>query len=468
MQPTRAGSWFSALVWVLTALVAGAGGHWLWLRHATAPTDAAADAPDDGAELAGLGRGALAQCLDELKDNPDNRALRERIVRLAARSDPPPAIPDDALDRRARGREIFSAAETIEDVGRAIDEFQAALLIAPWWPEANRDLGFALEMARQHEEALAALRLYLASGPAANDARPVADEVRRIEGSLCRSAAGRPDAHVACDVLVPTLVSDYWFYVDGRLVSAPPHEEGNSEFLAVDVTVGTVFMDDQGAAARAGADGRLTYVREDVKDKVLRLYSLDLAPGTHRFELLLLNASGFPLAVRSETVEIEAGGPGEFSLGLPPDYTIRPGVSAVFALPYGESWQQRFDRDQAFLKGRIAGLAADPVAQALSRALLGLRLSPPARAVVPVELPEEFGGRREMDARLVSALIRHLGGKYAVHEELASGSSGCPADYRNALARLLPLLRAHNARLKSLEEIGDILAKAGSGSTGGK
>ncbi len=63
--------------------------------------------------------------------------------------------------------------------GDSIEEFKSALLIAPWWAEANRDLGLALESAGRFDEAIDFVRLYIATDPGEDRVRAAPVKKRR-------------------------------------------------------------------------------------------------------------------------------------------------------------------------------------------------------------------------------------------------------------------------------------------------
>ena len=191
MEPTlkRKRLWI-AVPWSIAVIAVAGAGILLWMQYhppggrseeiskqtaVTLQQDEETPKQDEGGSPANA---ALGQCMAELQASPDDQALREKIVKLAARASPAAEIPAAARDHYARARKLFAAAETINDVGKAIDQYQAALRIAPWWPEANKDLGLALETAQRHEEALTALGLYLAAEPSGRDARAVEDEIK--------------------------------------------------------------------------------------------------------------------------------------------------------------------------------------------------------------------------------------------------------------------------------------------------
>jgi len=149
----------------------------------------ASDAKAVAAHLYGLQQGSLRQFVDDLQRTPSDDALREKIVRLAAGMTPPPALPEEARRHYVMATTLFGAAEKPEDLSGAIDEFRSALLVAPWWPEANHDCGMALKAAQRYDEAIAALKLYLAADPAAESARAAQDEIYKIEAEEARAAA---------------------------------------------------------------------------------------------------------------------------------------------------------------------------------------------------------------------------------------------------------------------------------------
>jgi hypothetical protein len=412
--------------------------------------------PELTKRLNGLGSGTLAQSLAELKVNPDNQALREKIVRTVAASAVKPEIPAQARDAHSRAQDLFIRAQTIDDVGRAIDEYQAALLIAPWWPRANRDLALALEMAQQRREAIAALRLYLIAAPTAADTRVLQDRIRKIEADLRRADTPKRNAPVSCEVLVPRLVDPYWVYLDGRLVSTSSRDKKKYHLIRMNMSKGTLFMDSAGKAARVSSRGIVTYVRRGAQDKVYARKTFFIEPGNHRLELLLLNASGLPFALRVKDITVQPGSTQKFSLDMPAKHVIYDAPVRAVAIPWNKSWQEIFSGKQSELKATISGFASDPVARTLHQALVGLRLSPPGRSTVTVNLSSSFGGRRELDARLVDAMIEYLKREYRVDSWFLTAYHKS-SDYRAALAGLRPVVEAHNQRIEALKEISKLL-----------
>ncbi len=133
----------------------------------------------------------LKQYISDLQRAPNDNALREKIVRHVKTMGPSPAIPEEARRHYVMAKTLFDAAKTSEDLSEAIAGFRSALLIAPWWAEANRDLGLALEAAQHYDEAITCIKLYIATGPGDERTRAAQDEIYKVEakGKLAMRAA---------------------------------------------------------------------------------------------------------------------------------------------------------------------------------------------------------------------------------------------------------------------------------------
>jgi len=114
---------------------------------------------------------------------PDlDQRLRELIIKLVRRLDPPPAIPEEA---RMRAGLVSVALELAKkdpsQLDAGIDEWQEALRVAPWWPEGNFNVGLMLEQRERFEEAARFLRLYLLAMPNASDRDAVQQKIYKLE-----------------------------------------------------------------------------------------------------------------------------------------------------------------------------------------------------------------------------------------------------------------------------------------------
>jgi len=146
-----------------------------------------ADALSDGlaAEKAGKLREAAGHYTSALQQTREGseaeRKLQERIIKLVRNLNPPPAVPEDAYRRMARGEAFFEAATNKEGLKRAANEFHAAARMAPWLPEVYRTLGIVQDKAGSYAKAIDTLELYLLAAPMAPDAREVRNYIYKIE-----------------------------------------------------------------------------------------------------------------------------------------------------------------------------------------------------------------------------------------------------------------------------------------------
>jgi hypothetical protein len=155
------------------------------------------------AEQAGKLREALTQYVAALQKttegSADNQRLRETIIKLVQRLSPPPAVPEEAERRMARGRAAVKAATDEQGFLRAANELQQALKAAPWLADGYFNLGVVLDKAGRHADAIRNLKLYMLAAPNAPDAKQVRDlmfeiEYRQEESQRAKAEAERKAA----------------------------------------------------------------------------------------------------------------------------------------------------------------------------------------------------------------------------------------------------------------------------------
>ena len=106
-------------------------------------------------------RDTLNQYVAELQKSPNDNTLREKIILISLRIKPAPAIPENANEKLVMGI-TFKDGKAYE---LAIKSLNEALLIAPWWGEAYKELGLTLELAEKFDEAITVFQLYLNTNP---------------------------------------------------------------------------------------------------------------------------------------------------------------------------------------------------------------------------------------------------------------------------------------------------------------
>lgn len=112
----------------------------------------------------------LNQYISDLQKNPNDYALRGKIIRHVQSMKPAPVIPEEARKYVNRGVAAGEGAKTENDYLDAIAEFQKAVNIAPWIGAGYRGLAVMQDKAGQYSQALQNLKLFLLTNPSAEDA----------------------------------------------------------------------------------------------------------------------------------------------------------------------------------------------------------------------------------------------------------------------------------------------------------
>jgi len=123
----------------------------------------------------------LKQYISDLQKNPDDNALREKIIKLAQEMKPAPVVPEEAQRFMARGTAAVKIAKSEQDFNDAVAEFEKVTLAVPWLADAYYNLGIAQDKAGQYASAIKSLKLYLLAAPNAPDAQRVKELTYEIE-----------------------------------------------------------------------------------------------------------------------------------------------------------------------------------------------------------------------------------------------------------------------------------------------
>jgi Flp pilus assembly protein TadD len=107
-------------------------------------------------------------------------AAHVQIIQLVQAMKTPPEIPEEARGHYVMASVLAGSAEDNPTYAkRAIDEYNAALLAAPWWGEVYKKLAKVETTLGQFDEAIANLSYYLLIQP--SDARKTQDEIYRLK-----------------------------------------------------------------------------------------------------------------------------------------------------------------------------------------------------------------------------------------------------------------------------------------------
>ena len=123
----------------------------------------------------------LNQYVADLQKNPDDNALRERIIKLVQEMKQKPAISREAERFMNRGAAAVKSAKDANDFKDAVAEFEKATMAAPWLANAYYNLGVAQDKAGLYAAAIRSLKLYVLAEPNAPDIRSVEKLIDEIE-----------------------------------------------------------------------------------------------------------------------------------------------------------------------------------------------------------------------------------------------------------------------------------------------
>jgi tetratricopeptide (TPR) repeat protein len=168
---------------------------------------------------------SLKQYISDLQKNPGDYALREKIIKHVQTMRPTPAIPEEARRHYVMAKTLSDEAKKVEDFNDSIVEFRGALLIAPWWAEANRDFGLTLEAAKRYDEAIAYIKLYMATNPGSDRTRAAQDEIYKIEAKKKSAGkASRESSPAAVSAPKQNTFDDLLRKIDGRRYTSPVYQ----------------------------------------------------------------------------------------------------------------------------------------------------------------------------------------------------------------------------------------------------
>ncbi|HUN53954.1 MAG TPA: hypothetical protein VMU29_02230 [Smithella sp.] len=123
----------------------------------------------------------LNQYIADLRNKPDDIAVREKIIKYVQTMKPAPMIPEEAMRHMARGKAAFKDAKDVKDFSEAAEEFKEALLAAPWLAEGYYNLGIVQDKAGNYAEAMQNLQFYLMASIDAPDKSKVKELIYEIE-----------------------------------------------------------------------------------------------------------------------------------------------------------------------------------------------------------------------------------------------------------------------------------------------
>ena len=165
-------------------------------------------------------REELKAVIVQINAKPADRALRVKAIGLAGKIKPSPAVPPEAKRAFVMAVTYQKEAKNPSDFTQAIDSFQDALKIAPWWGDAYYNLSVSQESAGRLDEAKDALELYLLTKP--KDAEEAQNRVYALEAkrniaskqaAAASNAAAASAAEAAAKARAESSIEGGWWVV---------------------------------------------------------------------------------------------------------------------------------------------------------------------------------------------------------------------------------------------------------------
>jgi tetratricopeptide (TPR) repeat protein len=142
-------------------------------------------------------REQLKLMVEQLQKTPADHALRERIIKLAGEIKPSPAVPEEARRHFVRGSAVAQLAKDAKQQMLAVEAYQEALKIAPWWGDAYYNQGVAQELAGKLDDAGKSFKLYILANPGGKEARDAQDRIYALEGKKQLAESDKQSAEIA-------------------------------------------------------------------------------------------------------------------------------------------------------------------------------------------------------------------------------------------------------------------------------
>ena len=139
----------------------------------------------------------LSQYIADLQKNPNDYALREKIIRHVQTMEPKPIVSEEARKYFDRGMAAAEDAKNEKDYKDAADEFQKAVNIAPWLGAGYRGLAVTQDKCSQYSAALQNLKFFLLTNPSAEDAEKAKTLRNKIEYRMEKAAKESSPAAIA-------------------------------------------------------------------------------------------------------------------------------------------------------------------------------------------------------------------------------------------------------------------------------
>jgi tetratricopeptide (TPR) repeat protein len=142
-------------------------------------------------------RPALQPLLEQLAQNPDDAALRTRIIGLVLGMPHPPKVSEQFNEQIGAAGYAFKHATSQADFQASIDAFKKASLLAPWIADVYYNIALADEKVQNFDDAITNLHWYLIAKPNAADTDRVQQKIGALQYEKQQKATVKTQATAA-------------------------------------------------------------------------------------------------------------------------------------------------------------------------------------------------------------------------------------------------------------------------------
>jgi len=125
----------------------------------------------------------FVHCVDHIQDY---YLCCKKIILISQRMRSGPATSEDARKYYIMGVTLMNDTSNKKegDYYLAVEKFDKARLIAPWWNDVYKELALSLEYAQYYYSAITNFQLYLLTKPSKDEAQKVQEEIYKCEAML--------------------------------------------------------------------------------------------------------------------------------------------------------------------------------------------------------------------------------------------------------------------------------------------
>ncbi|MGD0280027.1 MAG: tetratricopeptide repeat protein [Smithella sp.] len=191
-----------------------------------------------GKLLADTQTGTLNQYISELQNNPNDTALREKIIRHVQTMKSAPKTPEEIDELVGQAKYVFKHAKTPEDYLGAVEAYKKIVNITPWVGDYYYNLGVAQEQAGQSNDAINSFKLYLLASPDARDAKEVRERIGGLKYAIEKAA--RESSPEVVEARQQTAYETWLKKIDGARYVRRVTTERDAGYFWVDINGNTV------------------------------------------------------------------------------------------------------------------------------------------------------------------------------------------------------------------------------------